>query len=181
MIWKVKPQKQGPPYKKNIIWEIHNNAPDKYCNIYHSREKIYILVSDSENSKWEFTIDIVEKVIAPAIEAKYTSCQSARLCDNFKGNRKKEANENILNKYPTTDFFIMAGGITPKAQPLKKIINKIWKFFCVMNIMDLSLLLLQMKRRDNHCLKIDNYWLSGYLQLGIKSQKIVKRSWIMCG
>ena len=37
----------------------------------------------------------------------------------------------MLNKYPTPNFLMMDGGITPKAQPLGKKINKIWKgCFC---------------------------------------------------
>ena len=32
----------------------------------------------------------------------------------------------MLNKYPTPNFLMMDGGITPKAQPLGKTINKIW-------------------------------------------------------
>ena len=49
------------------------------------------------------------------------------MCDDFKGHSKKEVKEHILNNYPTTNFLIMDRGITPKAQPLDKLINKIWK------------------------------------------------------
>ena len=101
--------------KKTITLEIHSNVPDKYGNRYPPRDKIEMIVSASANSNWELTIDIVNKVIAPAIEAEYTSCQSSILCDNFKGHRKKEVKEHMLNKYPTTNFLIMAGGITPKS------------------------------------------------------------------
>ena len=41
MIWKEKPQKQGPQYNfKNITWEINNSLPDKYGNIYTPGEKL---------------------------------------------------------------------------------------------------------------------------------------------
>ena len=33
----------------------------------------------------------------------------------------------MLNNYPTKQILIMAGGITPKAQPMDKIINNMWK------------------------------------------------------
>ena len=37
----------------------------------------------------------------------------------------------MFNKYLTTNFLIMDGGITPKDQPLDKLMNKIWKVcFC---------------------------------------------------
>ena len=37
----------------------------------------------------------------------------------------------MLNKYPTTNFVIMARRITPRAQPLDKLSNKIWRgCFC---------------------------------------------------
>ena len=84
---------------KTITWEIHNNVPDKYGNIYPPRDKIEMVVSDSANSNWELTIDIVDKVIAPAIEAEDKSRQNSILCDDFKGHIKKKVKENImLNK-----------------------------------------------------------------------------------
>ena len=104
---------------------------DKYGNRYPPRDIIEIVVSDSANSNWELTIDIVDKLTAQSIEAEDTSCQSSILCDNFKSRIQKEVKEHMLNKYPTTNFLIMAGEITPKAQPLDKLITKIWKgYFC---------------------------------------------------
>ena len=50
---------------------------------------MYMVVSDSANLNRELNIDIVEKVIAPSIEAENTSHQSAILCDTFRGCRKK--------------------------------------------------------------------------------------------
>ena len=70
MIWRVKPKKQGPPHKeKPITWNINNNVPDKYGNIYLPRDKIDMVLLYSANSNRELTIDIVDKVIAPYIEA----------------------------------------------------------------------------------------------------------------
>ena len=90
-----------------------------------------MVVLDSASSNLRLTTDIVYKVIAPAIEAEYTSFQSAILCDGFKVHSKKDFKEHILNNYFTTNFLIMAGVITPKSQLLDKLINKIWKvFFC---------------------------------------------------
>ena len=74
-----------------------------------------MVVSDSANLNRELNIDIVDKVIAPSIEAENTSHQSAILCDTFRGCRKKQVKEHMINKYTTTNFLIMAGGITPKS------------------------------------------------------------------
>ena len=46
--------------------------PDKYEKIYPIREKIDMVVSYSANSNWGFTIDIVDKLIAPYIESEDT-------------------------------------------------------------------------------------------------------------
>ena len=48
-----------------------------------------MIVSDSANSNWGLAIDVVNKVISQAIEAEYKSCQSAILCDYFKGHIKR--------------------------------------------------------------------------------------------
>ena len=73
------------------------------------------------------TIDIVEKLVLPTIEAEDISCQSAILCDDYKGHIKKEVKEHMSIKYPTTNLLIMSGKITPKAKPFNKLISKIWK------------------------------------------------------
>eukprot|EP00957_Ditylum_brightwellii_P064789 4916298-Ditylum_brightwellii.AAC.1 len=65
-------------------------------------------ISESAYSNWELAIYVIEKVIAPVYS-------------------KKEVKDHMKNSYPITNFLIMAGGITPKAQPLDKLINKIWK------------------------------------------------------
>ena len=63
--------------------------PDKYEKIYPIREKIDMVVSYSANSNWGFTIDIVDKLIAPYIESEDTWYKISILCDDFKDNRKK--------------------------------------------------------------------------------------------
>ena len=47
-----------------------------------------MIVSDRANSNWGLAIDVVDKMISPAIEAEDKSCQSAILCDYCKGHRK---------------------------------------------------------------------------------------------
>ena len=56
---------------------MNNNVPGKYGNRYPPRGKIDVVVSYSENSNWELTINIVDKVIDPAIEAEDKSYQSS--------------------------------------------------------------------------------------------------------
>ena len=89
-----------------------------------------MVLLDSMNSNWELTIDIVDKLISPSIEAEDISCQSAILCDDYKGHIKKEVKEHMINKYTTTNLLIRAGGITPKDKALDNLISNIWKDYC---------------------------------------------------
>ena len=55
----------------------------------------------------------------------------------------------------------MTGVITPKSQPLDKIINKIWKGYFCDEYYGFILTAPVNEKKDNHCLQLDNYRLSG--------------------
>eukprot|EP00957_Ditylum_brightwellii_P194653 14827556-Ditylum_brightwellii.AAC.1 len=84
-------------------------------------------VSETANSNWKLTVEVVDRVIAPDIAAASESIQSYILCDDFKGHNKHEIKMHRKEKYSTTNMIVMTGGITPKGQPLDKLINKIFE------------------------------------------------------
>ena len=81
-------------------------------------------VTKTANANWEMTIDILDQVLLPKIDAG----PGAILSDNFKGHSTKQGKEKI-KQHQFLSWIIMGGGLTPVAQPLDKVVNKIFKGF----------------------------------------------------
>ena len=91
IIWKGSPQ-EGLPYKKNTIqYEICSNGPDSYGKQYPSADKVFMTVTKTANANWEMTIEVLDQVLLPEIDAG----PGAILCDGFKGHSTKEVKEKV--------------------------------------------------------------------------------------
>jgi hypothetical protein len=139
-------------------------------------------VSETANSNWELTIDVIDKVIAPAISASNKECQSTIMCDDFKGHSKKEVKMHMKEKYPTTNMLIMAGGITPKGQPLDKLVNKIFKGY-FRDEYDSYILAAPINETTGHPKPPSRQLLAQWIVHSWEKipEQLVKRSWEMCG
>jgi hypothetical protein len=127
------PAKPGKKYgnKASITYEIKNRLPDKNGNTYPTREKCYIIVSKTANSNQELTNLVLKKVILPGMGMKSDGTSDEKiglLWDEFRAHSSAVVKEY----YQLLPFFhpeIIPGGLTPVAQPLDKVINKVFKAY----------------------------------------------------
>lgn len=134
IIFKGKPN-ANPNRKNTLLYEFnnHNEVCDQNGYYHPSENDVSLAVSETANSNHELTVKILKDVIFPAIgvvdeKGKPNGQSGGVLVDDFKGHSKdtvKKYTAAFLKVY----FEIMAGGITPVAQPLDKLINKIFKAF----------------------------------------------------
>ena len=104
--------------------------PDKNGNPYPTRKQYYITCIKTANSNQEHTILILKKVILVELGMDASTETSLEkigiLWDEFRGHF-----DEIVKKYCLSlTFFrpeIIPGGLTPTAQPLDKVINKVFK------------------------------------------------------
>ena len=120
----------------SITYEIKNNLPDKYGNTYPSRQKCYIIVSKTANSSGELTVVYLKKVLLPAAGVNRDADAFPRrigvLCDDFRGHSAAECKaftRGNNERKKMLKWEIMPGGLTPVAQPLDKVVNKVFKSF----------------------------------------------------
>ena len=105
--------------------------PDVNGNPYPTREECYIIVSKTANSNEHLTNLILKKVILPGMgmEKDGTSEQQIGLLwDEFRGHSSKVVKE-FCTSLPCFTPNIIHGGLTPVAQPLDKVINKVFKAY----------------------------------------------------
>ncbi len=108
--------------------------PDKYGNEYPSRQKCYIIISKTANSSAELTVVYLKKVVFPAAGVNRAADDFPKrigcLCDEFRGHSAKECKDFTTGNHERQKMLhwsIMPGGLTPVAQPLDKVINKVFK------------------------------------------------------
>lgn len=142
IIFKAAPANGVREFKTNTVaYELKNRLPDNAGNTYPPSDKVYLTCNKTANSNGAFTIEILREVIFPALGV-FDGERAGMLVDDFKGHSKKEVKEYVKSfrggnelldeeedMYDLIDFLIMAGGITPKSQPIDVIIGKIFKGF----------------------------------------------------
>ena len=131
LIFKAVPSPEGKPCgrKGTVTHSIYHNLPDKWGNKFPPKEKCVCTVAKTANSSGLLTLDILDKVFLPylgIVEGK-ADYKSTILVDDFRGHHDKRVKERTLPMKDVLNWEIMAGGITPKAQPLDVLVNKVFK------------------------------------------------------
>ena len=139
IIFKAKPPNGVREFQSNTVsYELKHRLPDSSGNEYPPEEKVYLTCNDTVNSNGEFTKMILEQVIFPELSV-FEGKRSAILVDDFRGHSHSVVKEYVKQfksgdehdddeaRYDIVDFHIMAGGITPKAQPIDMILGKVFK------------------------------------------------------
>ena len=121
-----------------VMHELIHREADSNGNEYPPEDKAVLVCTPTANSNGNLTIDILKKVIFPAIGIDYGS-RGGVLVDDFKGHSKdivkdfttskKSGCDELPNdeRYNLCEFQIMDGGITPCAQPIDAFIGKLVK------------------------------------------------------
>jgi hypothetical protein len=130
IIFKGSPAPEGKPCggKNTITYEIHHNLPDQWGNHYPNSDKVYITCAKTANSSGVKTIEYLDEVFFPHIGANDRDLQepAGLVLDAFRGHYAKEV-KAVTVPMTQLSWLIMDGGITPKAQPLDVLINKVFK------------------------------------------------------
>ena len=129
VIFKAEDTKRGENgmYGLNTVRaSIDENIPDVNGIHFPPKKDMYITVTKTANSNWEKTIEIIKEVILPAMP-RADGQHSAILLDDFAGHKTKEVKDFIADLHPRVSIVMIAGGLTPVAQPLDKAVNKVFK------------------------------------------------------
>ena len=121
--------------RNTVAYELKHRLDDNARNKYPPDNYLYITCSKTENSNGELTIEILREVIFPGIGI-FEGRRGGVLVDEFKGQSRdivkeytrsfKSGNDNVLDAH-RYNIYIMAEGITPKAQPLDALLGKVFK------------------------------------------------------
>jgi len=130
IIFKAAPKKPGAQCgrKGTVTYEIFNKLKDKWNNSYPDRSKCYITVSRTANSSGDLTLEYLDEVFLPEVGV-VDGClpePSSLVLDAFRGHSDKKV-KAVTEPMENLDWHMMDGGITPKAQPLDVMVNKIFK------------------------------------------------------
>ena len=85
-------------HSKTLTYEIQHFSNDKYGTPYPPRDKCYITVSKTANSKSELTVLYLKKVLLPFLGVRDEVTFNYRigvLCDDFKGHSSSECKSYI--------------------------------------------------------------------------------------
>lgn len=122
------PEGQTCGASNTITYHIEHNVPDQWGNHFPSADDVYLTVSRTANSSGEKTVDYLDNVFFPAMGAEDRDLQepAGLLLDAFRGHHAEEVKE-VTEPLELLSWLLMDGGITPKAQPLDVLINKVLK------------------------------------------------------
>ena len=139
IIFKAKAPDGRREFNSNTVsYELKNRIPDNEGNSYPPPDKVYLTCNDTANSNFNFTKEILENIIFKELGV-FDGNRATILVDDFKGHSHSDVkdyvtsfksgtnNDHAEDRYNLVDFLIMAGGITPKGQPIDMIIGKILK------------------------------------------------------
>jgi hypothetical protein len=130
------PQKDTAPRRNTVAYEIQHRLADAEGNEYPPEDKCVLHCTPTANSNGEVTLLHYKKVFLPEVGAEddgRLKRPAGLLLDDFRGHSDKKVKE-VTENVDDLHWLIMAGGITPKAQPLDVLVNKVFKglnyFFC---------------------------------------------------
>ena len=186
IIFKAKPAPPGKSHghKNTVTYEIFHNIADQWGNKYPMKADCVCTVSETANSNGLLTLDVLNQVFSPYLgikDGKADHC-SLILVDDFRGHSDKrvkactQAMGNILK------WEIMAGGITPKAQPLDVVINKVFKGF-FRDLFEQWSLNAPLNEKSGNPLPPSRQLLAKWVVLAWSKvdKALVKKSWKVCG
>ena len=170
--------------KASITYEIKNRLPDKEGNPYPTRNQCYITCTKTANSNQEHTNLILKKVILPELGmdmATETSPEKIGLIwDEFRGHSAGIVKEYCLS----LNFFhpeIIPGGLTPVAQPLDKVINKVFKGH-FRDLYDLYILTAPIGKTGNPQAPSRQLLATWVVKAwDLIPEELVRKSWTACG
>ena len=123
------PPKDRPPRRNTVAHEIQHRLPDTEGNHYPPENECFLHCTPTANSNGEATLLYYNEVFLREVDAEEDGTLKRPAClllDDFRGHsdkRVKEVTKNVVDLH----WEIMAGGITPKAQPLDVLVNKVFK------------------------------------------------------
>jgi hypothetical protein len=169
---------------KSVTYEMKNRLPDTEGNPYPTRAQCYLTCNKTANSNTELTKVILKKVILPEMGmdmvAKTSPEKLGVLWDDFRGHSAAEVKEycqSIPFLYPE----IIPGGLTPVAQPLDKVINKVFKGH-FRDLYDLYILTAPIGNTGNPKAPSRQLLATWIVEAWAKiPEELVKRSWTACG
>ena len=187
IIFKAAPAPAGKRHgnKNSVTYEIYHDLPDKWGNRYPPKDECILAVSKTANSNEELTLDIVEKVFFPELdidENGQANHVSVMLMDDFKGHSSKMVKERTLAIQDHFKWEIMAGGITPKAQPLDVLINKVWKGF-FLDLFEQWSLTCPLHPKTGNPIPPSRQLLAQWVVMSWNKipESLVKKAWEVCG
>ena len=132
IIFKAKPAPPGKPCdrKGTVTYAIHHMLEDLWHNTFPDPEDCYITVSATANSSGDLTLDYLNEVYFPEVGAVDGELQHpcGLVLDAFRGHFDQKV-KAVTDPMDLLDWLLLDGGITPKAQPLDVLINKVSKGF----------------------------------------------------
>jgi hypothetical protein len=130
IIFKAQPAPAGKRHGRSnsVTYEIYHNLPDRWGNKYPDKSKCWITVATKASANTTTTIDYLDNVYLPEVGAleRDPTLPCALLLDAYKSHYAAEV-KAITEPMELLNWLLMDGGITPKAQPLDVLINKVLK------------------------------------------------------
>ena len=185
LIFKAKPAPPGKPCGRRgtVTHAIHWNEADRWGNKFPDPEKCYITVSPTANSSGDLTLDYLDKVYFPEIGAVDGELQEpcGLVLDAFRGHFDKKV-KAVTEPMKLLSWLLMDGGITPKAQPLDVLINKVFKGY-FRDIFEEWSLQAPIHEDTGHPYPPTRQLLAQWVveAWDMVSEELVKKSWEVCG
>ena len=169
--------------KGSVTFEIFHNEADQWGNFYPNPEGVYITVSPIANSSGELTLEYLDEVYFPevgAVEGELTD-RSGLLLDAFRGHYAQEV-KDVTEPNKLLDWLMMDGGITPKAQPLDVLINKIFKGF-FRDLFEEWALTAPVNKKTGHPLAPSRQLLAQWVVQAWEKvpEELIRKAWVVSG
>ena len=169
--------------KGSVTFEIFHNEADQWGNFYPNPEGVYITVSPTANSSGELTLEYLDEVYFPevgAVEGELTD-RSGLLLDAFRGHYAQEV-KDVTEPNKLLDWLMMDGGITPKAQPLDVLINKIFKGF-FRDLFEEWALTAPVNKKTGHPLAPSRQLLAQWVVQAWEKvpEELIRKAWVVSG
>lgn len=166
-----------------ITYEIYHNLPDRWGNRYPPRDQVFLTTAPKASSNAELTIEYMKEVLFPWVGAVDGQLQrvTGLLCDAFSGHFAQEVKDHNA-QHDLLNWLMMDGGITPKAQPLDVLINKIFKGY-FRDLFEEWSLNAPINEKTGHPFQPSRQLLAQWVVAAWAKipDELVRRAWEVCG